>query len=158
MSKVSKKFVEGRWRHLQEDGSLGAECGAPTEEEQLAMVKEEQHRRYVAQAEATGKFVPLASATGTPAAGALLLPRARPWPEESKFPDLLTGLAIASLVAGGIGLALGLANSNAVEGFVILGAGAGTAVTLRAMALGMRWLLDVRNMAVSGRTFGEPQP
>jgi hypothetical protein len=57
MSNSMKKFVDGKWRYVFEDGAIGMPCAPPTEEEQRDAENDEQRRKYQAQADDTGKEV-----------------------------------------------------------------------------------------------------
>jgi hypothetical protein len=53
MSKATKKFVEGKWRYVFEDGTLGMPCSPPSDEEIQQAENEAQRRKCQAQADET---------------------------------------------------------------------------------------------------------
>lgn len=53
----TKKFVEGKWRYVHDDGTLGMPCSPPTEAEIKAAEDAAQRRKFQAQADETGKEV-----------------------------------------------------------------------------------------------------
>jgi uncharacterized protein DUF4177 len=57
MTTPSKKFVDGTWRGVLADGSVGAPCSPPTDDELRAIENEKQRQRYQRQADETGKEV-----------------------------------------------------------------------------------------------------
>jgi len=69
-----KKFVEGKWRYVHDDGTPGMPCAPPTDEDRRAEEAEEQRRKYQAKADETGeetwwrgeKVVPKGTAIAAP--------------------------------------------------------------------------------------------
>jgi hypothetical protein len=55
--KPTKRFVEGKWRLVLADGTMGSTCPPPTDEERRAQENEEQRLKYQAEADETGKEV-----------------------------------------------------------------------------------------------------
>ncbi|ACL64636.1 hypothetical protein A2cp1_1292 [Anaeromyxobacter dehalogenans 2CP-1] len=54
---MRKVFWDGAWHYMGADGTPGPRCEPPTEAERRETEKEEERRKYQAQADATGKEV-----------------------------------------------------------------------------------------------------